>query len=93
MSSTPTLKSERLAARVTVTQKRLVERAAAAEGISTGDFTVSAAVDRAKAVLADRVVIELADADWEHVSAVLDQPPAPMPGLVQLLRRPPVFRE
>jgi len=92
MSSTSAVKSERIAARVTGTQKRLVERAAKAEGTSVADFTVSAATDRAKVVLADRVLLELEDAEWERFCAVLDQPPTPMPGLVELLRRPSPFR-
>ncbi|MDR0594032.1 MAG: DUF1778 domain-containing protein [Bifidobacteriaceae bacterium] len=91
MPSSTVIKSERLAARVTPTQKRLVERAAKAEGASVADFTVSAVVDRAREVLAGRAVLELDADEWASFWAALDQPPEPMPGLVELLSRPGPF--
>ncbi|MDR2567191.1 MAG: DUF1778 domain-containing protein [Bifidobacteriaceae bacterium] len=91
MSSAQVVKSERLAARVTEAQKRLVERAAKAEGTSVADFTVAAAVERAREVLSNRTLLELEPAEWESFCSALDQPPEPMPGLVELLRRPSVF--
>jgi uncharacterized protein (DUF1778 family) len=93
MSSATVVKSERIAARVTPAQKRLVERAALAEGVTAADFTVAAAVGRAREIVLSNPSPELDEDAWKRFCAILDEPPEPMDGLVELLRRPSVFAD
>ncbi|MDR1214975.1 MAG: DUF1778 domain-containing protein [Propionibacteriaceae bacterium] len=89
--STPALKDERLALRVTRRQKRLIERAAAAKGETLTDFSVPALVDKAEQVLADRQRLVLNDEDWDAFNAALDHPAHVLPALQEFMRQPSVF--
>lgn len=70
-------KEERLEARVTPAQKRLIERAAALRGTSVTEFVVASAQEAATNTIKDFDILHLRDQAREvFISAVLN-PPAP----------------
>jgi len=70
-------KRERLEARVTADQKRLIERAAQLRGTSVTDFLVATAQQAASEMIRDFEMLELRDeARAVFVNAILN-PPAP----------------
>jgi uncharacterized protein (DUF1778 family) len=70
-------KEERLEARVTPAQKRLIERAAALRGTSVTEFVVASAQEAATRTIKDFDVLHLRDQAREvFINAVLN-PPAP----------------
>ena len=75
--------------RATPAQKSLIERAADAAGETRTTFMLDASLERAEAVLADRVRFELPAAQMTRFLAALDAP-APNPAaLRKLLARTP----
>jgi len=76
-TSRPTIKRERLEARVTVDEKRLIVRAANLRGTSVTDFIVVSAHQVAKETIKDFEMLRLRDeARQVFVNAILN-PPAP----------------
>jgi uncharacterized protein (DUF1778 family) len=72
----PRRSTERLEARMTPAQKRLIARAAALQGRSITDFVVSTAEEQARSVVRDFDVITLTQEDSERFAqAILDPPP------------------
>jgi uncharacterized protein (DUF1778 family) len=70
-------KEERLEARVTPTQKRLIERAAELRGTSVTEFVVASAQEAATSAIKDSEVMTLRDEAREvFINAILN-PPAP----------------
>ena len=57
------------------------------------DFAVHAMIDRAQEVLADQPVFEVDKQAWDEFIRVLEEPPTPVPEMVDLLSRPTVFDE
>lgn len=77
-------KTERFAVRLTPEQDALIRRAAEVQGTDLTNFTVTATLAHARAVLADRRLFVLEDSDWREFLAVLDRPVAPKPRLERL---------
>ena len=70
-------KEERLEARVTPAQKRLIERAAALRGTSVTEFVVASAQEAARSAIKDFEVLSLREEAREvFINAILN-PPAP----------------
>lgn len=86
-----TTKESRIAVRVSREQDELIRHAADSEGLTVTDFTVQAAVNHARDVLADRRLFRLDDAAWTEFLAVLDRPVAYKPRLDKLLNRESIF--
>jgi len=84
-------RDQRLAVRLTAWQKDTIERAAALAGGSVTEFSLRALIDRAEDVLAGQGVFVIDQAAWDEFVALLDQPPAPNAGLIDLLDNPTVF--
>ena len=78
------VKDSRIAVRLSSDQDELIRRAAEVEGTSITEFTVDAAVSRARDVLVDRRLFMLDDAAWTEFLAVLDRPIAYKPRLEKL---------
>jgi uncharacterized protein (DUF1778 family) len=70
-------KQERLEARVTPEQKRLIERAAALRGTSVTEFVVASAQEAASNTVRDFEVLYLQDEAREVFVRALLHPPAP----------------
>lgn len=70
-------RSERVEARVTPEQKRLLERAAALDGRSLTDFVVSSAQAAAAKTISRHELLELTPDDQDVFVAALLKPPAP----------------
>jgi uncharacterized protein (DUF1778 family) len=71
----------------------LIDRAAAATHRDRTAFVIEAAARHAEDVLLDRGLLRLPDADYDAFVNALDNPPAPTPELVALLRRRPSWKE
>ncbi|BDI21665.1 DUF1778 domain-containing protein [Herbiconiux sp. L3-i23] len=84
-------RSERLELRVTPTQKEEIEQAAAIEGRSVTDFSVSALVREAEEVIRVERELHMTEESWAAFNAILDGPPRSVSGLADLLRRPSAF--
>jgi uncharacterized protein (DUF1778 family) len=70
-------RSERVEARVTPEQKKLLERAAALEGRSLTDFVLTSAQTAAADTISRHELLRLTPADQEVFVAALLKPPAP----------------
>ena len=70
-------KAERLEARVTSEQKRLLQRAANLRGRSLSDFVIGAAQDAALRTVQEFGVITLSARDQQAFVEALRKPPAP----------------
>ena len=70
------LRAERLEARVTADQKRLIERAAALQGRSVTDFVLSSLQDAARRAIHEHQQLDLSARDSEaFVDALLNPTP------------------
>jgi uncharacterized protein (DUF1778 family) len=90
-SSGMSAKTDRKNFRLSPEQSDLIERAAATEGVSLSDFTISAAVSHARNVLADRRLFVLADAEWAEFQNILNRPVEAKPRLSKLFDEPSIF--
>jgi len=87
MRTSAPAKSERLEARVTSEQKRLIERAAELEGRSITDFVVASVASAAKQVIQDHEVLKLTAKDREVFVQVLLNPAKPAEKLRRAVHR------
>ena len=71
----PSLKSQRLMARVTTEQKRLLQRGAEIRGQTLTEFVVAAAQDAATRAIVDQEVIELGLRDSQAFAEGMLAPP------------------
>lgn len=71
----PSLKSQRLMARISADQKRLLQRAADIRGQTLTEFVVSAAQEAAIRAIVDQEVIELSLRDSQAFAEGLLNPP------------------
>ena len=72
----PSLKSQRLMARISADQKRLLQRAADIRGQTLTEFVVSAAQEAATRAVVDHEVIELSLRDSRaFAEGMIDPPP------------------
>jgi uncharacterized protein (DUF1778 family) len=85
------VKDSRLAVRLSSDQDALIRRAAEVEGMSITEFTVDAAISRARDVLVDRRLFILDDAAWTEFLVVLDRPIAHKPRLEKLFAGESIF--
>jgi uncharacterized protein (DUF1778 family) len=74
-------RSERVEARVTPEQKKLLERAAALEGRSLTDFLLNSAQAAAAEAISRHELLQLTPDDQEVFVAALLNPPAPKKAL------------
>lgn len=84
-------KASRIAVRLPEQQDALIRAAAELEGATVTEFTVSAAVARAKDVLADQRLFVLGDVAWAEFAAVLDRPVSHKPRLERLMAEDSIF--
>ena len=82
----PAAPSTRLNMRITLEARRTLKRAARAHGQDVTAFVLGAALDRARAVLADDRELRLTARETAQVDADLDQAPETCPGLADLVR-------
>ena len=72
------VKTERMEARVSPDERERIERAAAVSGVSVSAFMVSAAVDRAEAVITEATTTVVPEHYFDALLAALDvAEPAP----------------
>jgi uncharacterized protein (DUF1778 family) len=90
----PTLvetRNEKLDLRLTPTNKRVLQTAAAAAHRSVSEFVLESALSRAEETLPDRQRFGLDAAQWAQFQAALDAPPRALPRMSRLLNEPSVF--
>lgn len=85
------VKSSRIAVRLPEEQDALIRAAAEVEGSTVTEFTVNAAVSRARDVLADQRLFLLGDQAWAEFLAVLDRPVTHKPRLERLFAEESIF--
>lgn len=71
------MKTARLEARLTESQKELVAQAAGYQGVSQTDFVLMTVLDEARRVIREQDVIELSLKQSKKVAEALMNPPAP----------------
>lgn len=85
------VRSEKLDLRLSSSDKRTLEAAAAASSRSVSDFVRESALSRADEMLADRRTFVLSKAKWSEFQAALDAPTHPLPRMQRLLTEPGFF--
>ena len=83
----PAPKDARLNMRVTSEALETVKEAAAIQQQDVTSFVLGAALDRARAVLAEERILRLSPHDLTQLEAVLDRDPQVIPQLAALLNR------
>lgn len=86
-------KTERLAMRVSASQKTLLDEASRATDTTLSEFVLSAATQAAEDVLADRRRFAVPTDQWDEFVRLLDAPPRTLPRLRRLLASPSVLDE
>ncbi|HEY5486605.1 MAG TPA: DUF1778 domain-containing protein [Candidatus Limnocylindrales bacterium] len=66
-------------------ERRILDEAAAASGMTVSAFILSHATDAARDLVADPTSFVLPEGRWNSFVAMLDRNPPPMPGLVASL--------
>lgn len=84
-------KTERLELRMTDDQKADIERAAAIEGRTVTDFSVSVLTHEAAEVLRRDHELTLSQDAWVEFGKALEKPARSLDGFAELLQRPSVF--
>jgi uncharacterized protein (DUF1778 family) len=84
-------KSERIALRVSESQRELLYEASRASASTLSDFVLSAATQAAADVLADRTTFVLPPERWDAFVDLLDRDARPMPRLAAFLARPSIL--
>lgn len=84
-------KAERLAVRVSASQKALLDQASRATGSTLSEFVLTAATEAAEDVLADRRRFVMPRQEWSAFVQLLDAPPRSLPRLRGLLESPGVL--
>lgn len=84
-------RTEKLEMRLSPEAKRLLREAAELRHKSMSEFVLDSALAEAEAILLDRRIIQLNDADWTAFLAALDGPPRRDDRLEQILTSPSVF--
>lgn len=74
-------------------QRRILDEAAAAGGMSVSDFVLSHATDAASDLVADRTSFVLPPERWNSFISLLEYDPRPTPGLAAFLARRTVLDE
>jgi uncharacterized protein (DUF1778 family) len=91
MEGVTAAKTSRIAVRLSAEQDALIRHAADVEGTNITQFTVDAAVSRARDVLADQRLFMLDDVAWAEFLAVLDRPVVHKPMLERLFASESIF--
>ena len=86
-------RSEKLDLRLTLSAKRVLQKAASAARRSVSEFVLESALARAEETLPDRQGFGLNTHQWEAFQAALDAPPSPAPRLARLLNEPSVIEK
>jgi uncharacterized protein (DUF1778 family) len=85
MTTISPARDQRVAIRLTTQQKNLIEKATSITGGSVTDFAIHAMIDKAQDLLSDQPMFLVDQAAWDEFNRLLDAPPKPVPGMVDLL--------
>lgn len=81
------VKNERLNLRLTSESSRLIREAAVLSGQDVTSFVVNAALEQARAVIVEDSFVRLSALDARDLATAIERDAAPVPQLVELLRR------
>lgn len=90
-ATTPNPKDARIDLRVNLSQKTLLELAAASQGKKLSDFVISASTEAAQLALADQNRFVLPEEQMTRFLEVLEEEPQDLPALRALFARKSVF--
>ncbi len=93
MSRSDNTKTERLNVRLTAEALETVREAAAVQQQDVTSFVLGAALERARAVLAEDRLLRLTPHEVNQLEQALDRDPAVVPQLAQLFRRVGIDQE
>ena len=79
----------RIDLRLEISNKQLIEEAARLLSTSVSDFTTSAALEKARAVVLEHQAITTSRQAFEHLLLELHRPPRVLPDLVEQFNRKP----
>lgn len=88
MPATANRKDHPLSMRLPEADLALIDRAASLRGRSRTDFVREAAVRAAEDVLMETGLVRMSQEGFAEFMAVLSAPAAPVPAMVEVLRRP-----
>jgi uncharacterized protein (DUF1778 family) len=88
MARTAARKEHPLSMRLPASDIAVIDRAASLRGRSRTDFIREAAVRAAEDAIVETTLIRMNQAGFKSFMATLSKPPAPVPEIVELLRRP-----
>jgi uncharacterized protein (DUF1778 family) len=91
MATSTRRREERLEVRLTVSAKRMLQRAARAQQKTISAFVLDSGMTAAAEALADRREFSLPARSYEAFLAALDKPAKPKPRLSRLLTEPSVL--
>ena len=86
-------KAQPLSMRLGEADVAIIDRAAGLRGRSRTDFVREAAVRAAEEVLLERTLIRMSPESFAAFRAAIEAPGAPVPELVELLRRPAPWKK
>ncbi len=81
------VKNERLNLRLTSESSQLIREAAVLSGQDVTSFVVNAALEQARAVIVEDSFVRLSALDARDLATAIERDAAPVPQLVELLRR------
>jgi uncharacterized protein (DUF1778 family) len=82
-----------LSVRVNDEERALLEAASAQARTSLSDFIRRKALDAAEADVIERRIVTIPAKDWEAFESWANRPPEEIPGLKELARKAPTWRE
>jgi len=88
MAHTAARKEHPLSMRLPASDIAIIDRAASLRGRSRTDFIREAAVRAAEDTIVETTLIRMSPAGFEAFIEAISAPPAPVPELVELLKRP-----
>jgi uncharacterized protein (DUF1778 family) len=86
-------KDDRLELRLEPDRRHLLDKAAAASGMSTSAFVLTHATEAAREVLADRTSFVLPAERWDAFVGLLERDEQPVDSLAAFLARPSILDE
>lgn len=89
----PTTRSQRIDVRVTDEQNAMIREAAAITGQTVTAFLLSAAQERARALLEERRHLVMSARAFDRLAAELDAPGESVPAMTELFKSPPIADE
>jgi uncharacterized protein (DUF1778 family) len=84
-------KSQTLNIRASSSQKAILAEAARLQNMNVSQFVLTKSINAAEQVIADQKLINVTAAEYDWILNRLEEPPADLPKLRELISKPSVF--